>query len=303
MTIKILRSKLAWRLFLCAFCLSAAPFGGAQEVVRTIGSAYDLSVDPGSVLVEDSPLLSIVRATAPEVDSPLVQNVLNYNLSVGMAPVVGLNLRADAWRQQVEGGPAITLTGDNWRNQPTNPYKDDHGVGALSPVNPLLGNQLESNGFDLGASFAWGTDRFGQFTLSSRTTYVQQFENNGTLLELANSDLADADERVVSPELQSSLMLTWQFGNHTASAITNYFDSFKDLSELDLEQLNQLVDSISTIDLQYGYSVRTGLKDRAIISFGVRNIFNEKTAQILNSTTRILDQNGRVAYGSIKYQF
>jgi outer membrane receptor protein involved in Fe transport len=110
-------------------------------------------------------------------------------------------------------------------------------------------------------------------------------------------------DRVVSPELQSSLMLSWQFGNHTARAITNYFDSFKDISELDLEEINAFVDNITTVDLQYGYSVKTGSNDRAIISFGIRNIFNEKTSQILNSTTRILDQNGRVAYGSIKYQF
>jgi outer membrane receptor protein involved in Fe transport len=103
--------------------------------------------------------------------------------------------------------------------------------------------------------------------------------------------------------LQSSLMLTWEFGNHTTTAITNYFDSFKDISELDLDEINALVDDIITVDLQYGYSVETGNNDRAIISFGIRNIFNERTAQILNSNTRILDQNGRVAYGSIKYQF
>ena len=70
-----------------------------------------------------------------------------------------------------------------------------------------------------------------------------------------------------------------------------------------MEEINELVDNITTFDLEYGYSVKTGLHDRAIISFGIRNIFDEKTAQILNSTTRILDQNGRVAYGSIKYQF
>ena len=98
-------------------------------------------------------------------------------------------------------------------------------------------------------------------------------------------------------------MLTWEFGNHTTTAITNYFDSFKDISELDLDEINALVDDIITVDLQYGYSVETGNNDRAIISFGIRNIFNERTAQILNSNTRILDQNGRVAYGSIKYQF
>ena len=139
--------------------------------------------------------------------------------------------------------------------------------------------------------------------MSTKTTYVQDFQNNDSLLELINIELGDPADRVVSPELQSNLMLTWEFGNHTATAITNYFDSFKDISELDLDEINALVDDIITVDLQYGYSVETGNNDRAIISFGIRNIFNERTAQILNSNTRILDQNGRVAYGSIKYQF
>ena len=169
--------------------------------------------------------------------------------------------------------------------------------------NPLLGSNIESNGFDLGASYVWETSRFGQFTLSTKTTYVLEFENNGGLLELGKSELNSLPERIISPELQTSLMLSWQFGNHTASAITNYFNSFKDISELNMDEINDLVDSITTVDLQYGFSVKTGSHDRAIISFGIRNIFNEKTAQILNSTTRILDQNGRVAYGSIKYQF
>jgi len=122
-------------------------------------------------------------------------------------------------------------------------------------------------------------------------------------LQLSQGELSALNEAMVSPELQSSLMLSWQLGNHTASAITNYIDSFKEISELDIDEINELVDNITTVDLQYGYSVETGSNDRAIISFGIRNIFNEKNAQIFNSTTRILDQNGRVAYGSIKYQF
>ena len=98
-------------------------------------------------------------------------------------------------------------------------------------------------------------------------------------------------------------MLTWEFGNHTASAITKHFNAFKDINELNIEEIHALVDNIATVDFQYGYSLETGNNDRAIISFGIRNIFNERTARILNSATRILDQNGRVAYGSIKYQF
>ena len=182
-------------------------------------------------------------------------------------------------------------------------YIEDSAINEFNIENPFIGSNLKSSGFDIGASYVWDTNRFGQFTLSSKTTYVQDFENNDSLLELINIELGDPADRVVSPELQSSLMLTWEFGNHTTTAITNYFDSFKDISELDLDEINALVDDIITVDLQYGYSVETGNNDRAIISFGIRNIFNERTAQILNSNTRILDQNGRVAYGSIKYQF
>lgn len=305
--------KLSANLFrpglLAAAGLLAAVPASAQEIVRAddaAGSTLNFRIAPASPLSADSPLLSIVRDGSQdrqEIGNTVVEEALNYNLSVGITPLEGLNLHADAWRQQVEDAPAIGVVGGEWQGSTTTLLPDTGSGQELSLDNPLLGNQLRANGFDLGASYVWDTNRFGQFTLSTKTTYVEQFANNGTLMELANSELADLDDRVLNPELQSSLKLTWQLGNHSASAITNYFDSFKDISELDVEELNQLVDNITTIDLQYGYSVQTGSRDRAIISFGIRNLFDEKTAQILNSTTRILDQNGRVAYGSIKYQF
>ena len=136
-----------------------------------------------------------------------------------------------------------------------------------------------------------------------KASYVSDFQNTESALELFSEDLIGNSDRVVNSELQSSLMLTWEFGNHTASAITKHFNAFKDINELNIEEIHALVDNIATVDFQYGYSLETGNNDRAIISFGIRNIFNERTARILNSATRILDQNGRVAYGSIKYQF
>lgn len=247
-----------------------------------------------------TPLLNMSRdVEARDVAGTMVEEALNFNLGVAITPLEGLNLSADAWRQEIEETPSAS----SWQGQAPDVYLQDSAINEFNLDNPLLGSSLRSNGFDLGASYAWESDRYGQFTLSSKTTYVQEFENQGSLLELAGTELAGLEERVVSPELQSSLMLTWQLGNHSASAITNYFDSFKDISEMDIEELNALVDNITTIDLQYGYSVETGDRNSAIISFGIRNIFNENASQILNSTTRVLDQNGRVAYGSIKYQF
>ena len=285
-------------LALCAgWFVSAA----AQDVNEAQLSSF--RVDPASVLGTAMPVIELSRnVEAQDFEGALVAEALNFNLGVKITPVAGLNLQADAWRQEILDAPAVTLNTGAQKAMP-NLYLEESAINEFNIQSPLLGSQLERNGFDLGASYMWDTNRFGQFTLSTKATYVQDAENRGTLLDLLNSESAALEDRLVSPELQSSLMLTWQLGNHTASAITNYFDSFKDLSELDLDEINALVDDITTIDLQYGYSVETGSNNRAIISFGIRNIFDEKTAQILNSSTRVLDQNGRVAYGSIKYQF
>ena len=285
-------------LALCAgWFVSAA----AQDVNEVQLSSF--RVDPASVLGTAMPVIELSRnVEAQDFEGALVEEALNFNLGVKITPVAGLNLQADAWRQEISDAPAVTLNTGAQKAMP-NLYLKESAINEFNIQSPLLGSQLERNGFDLGASYMWDTNRFGQFTLSTKATYVQDAENRGSLLDLLNSESAALEDRVVSPELQSSLMLTWQLGNHTASAITNYFDSFKDLSELDLDEINALVDDITTIDLQYGYSVETGSNNRAIISFGIRNIFDEKTAQILNSSTRVLDQNGRVAYGSIKYQF
>ena len=304
--------KFCQPLLAASFALSAVGAWAQDATIQPVpvtqnnnAPVLSFTIAPDSSLIdEDSPVLNIGRSVeAKDVEGTIVENALNFNLGVTLTPLDGLNFRADAWRQQIEDGPAVSNSNNTWQSQAPALYLDDSQINEFNIDNPLLGSQVESNGFDLGASYIWETNRHGQFTLSTKTTYVQNFENSGGLLELAKTDLGSIEDRVISPELQSSLMLTWQFGNHTASAITNYFDSFKDLSELDMEELNALVDNITTLDLQYGYSLGESDKSRAVISFGIRNIFNEKTAQILNSTTRILDQNGRVAYGSIKYQF
>lgn len=280
----------------------------AQDSLSILSSqnapVASFSLGSSTLLGDIQPSISVGRTVeAKDFQNGLVQEALNFNLGLQLAPFEGLSIRADAWRQRVEDSPAASSSdAKQWASQPQL-FIQDSAINDFNLENPLLGSNIETNGFDIGASYAWETSRFGQFTLSSTTTYVDEFENNGSLLELVESGRATVNERMVSPELQSSLMLSWEFGNHRAKAITNYFDSFKDISELDISEINELVDNITTVDFQYGYSVNTGDNDRAIISFGIRNIFNEESAQILNATTRILDQNGRVAYGSIKYQF
>lgn len=274
------------------------------QVLPSVEGSASFRIGPSSILNGAVPALSIARNVEETgFEGAVVEDALNFNLGVAVEPIDGLNVSADAWRSEINKTSTQASMGRDWQPGTSQLYIQDSTINEFNVDNPLVGSQLETNGFDLSASYVWDTSRFGQFTLSTKSTYVNDFENAGGLLELGSDELGAIDERLVSPELQSSMMLSWQFGNHTASAITNYFDSFKDISELDLDEINDLVDNITTFDLQYGYSVKAGAKDRAIISFGIRNLFDEKTAQILNSSTRLLDQNGRVAYGSIKYQF
>lgn len=295
----------------CAFAWIAASaavpaVAQSNELAAQASVAASFRIAPTLLPNGAVPALSISRSVEEKnFEGAVVEDALNFNLGVAVEPVEGLSLSADAWRLQVNDAPAQASLGQGqaWQSGSSSLYLEESTLSEFNVDTSLVGSNLETNGFDLSASYAWDTNRFGQFTLRTTSSYVQDFENRGGLLELGSNELGALDERLVSPELQSSMMLSWEFGNHTASAITNYFDSFKDISELDIDEINDLVDNITTFDLQYGYSVKTGSKDRAIISFGIRNLFDEKTAQILNSSTRLVDQNGRVAYGSIKYQF
>ena len=293
-----------------AFC-AQWQFGYAQTNASSITSEKSgrddfatFKIGPTSVLSEAVvPLIEMARRTeARDIKGSIVENALNFNLGMQISPIPGLEVKAGVWQHEID------QTSQNNLQMSSSPnisrlFIEDSLINEFNIDDPSLGRTVKSEGFDIGASYVWDTDRFGQFILSTKTTYVEDFQNRGSLSDFFEAEIDPEVDRVFSPELQSSLMLTWQFGNHTATAITNYFNSFKDINELDLDEINAFVDNIATVDLQYGYTVNTGNDDRAIISFGIRNIFNERKIKILNSNTQILDQNGRIAYGSIKYQF
>ena len=251
----------------------------SQEVSNGAADAehplISFSIAPVGTTDEAGGLIKVVRtAETRDLRNGLVEDALNYSLGLQTSPVEGLKLDANVWRTQFDAAPL---------------------------QNSLPQPNLRSGGFDVGAAYAWNTNRFGQFTLSTRASYVRDFYNTEGLLDAVNSNLPAA--KLTTPDLRSNLKLSWEFGNHTATAITRYFDSSRDLSELGMDEINDLVDNITTVDLEYGYRMAAGSNDRAVISFGIQNVFDRKTMQILNSATRVLDQNGRVAYGRLKYQF
>jgi outer membrane receptor protein involved in Fe transport len=49
--------------------------------------------------------------------------------------------------------------------------------------------------------------------------------------------------------------------------------------------------------------MKAGKQGQAVFSVGVRNLFDERPEQLPKVGAGRVEQSGRVAYGSIKYQF
>lgn len=243
--------------------------------------------------------------------SGVTQN--DVNLGSGFGPSKGLSLHADAWQVGADtpfvaatSVPELSLLAGA-QDVTTNLFIDDSNLYAglleapsvKATVNP---GEL-AKGIDLSASYVWESPKFGQFIVSTKATYLYDTAKTGNLLDSALPPITDATLLPKGSELQSSLMLTWQVGQHTASAVTHYFDSFEEIGKLNLEQLNELVGNLTTLDLQYGYNLKTGKQGQAVFSVGVRNLFDARPDQLLPAPAATIEPQGRVAYGSIKYQF
>ena len=258
-----------------------------------------------------SPVNSGLKIFRDDVKTPFFgESVNNLNLGMGFSPAKGFDLRADAWRIEVEEQmPAARLMPEAMT--PASGSKgffiDDSNlyaglIEAPSVKDSVIPGQL-AHGIDLSASYVWESPRFGQFIVSTKATYLYDPETANPGFEGPLLPMTENTPLPKGTELQSSVMLTWQAGQHTASAVTHYFDSFEELGKLDMEQLNEIVGNMTTLDLQYGYNMKAGKQGQAVFSVGVRNLFDERPEQLPTVGAGRVEQSGRVAYGSIKYQF
>lgn len=283
-TVSFLLALAASALVSPAAAQSAEPDSDAGRFAAITGAAQSFSQGVGQWLGfgGESSTAEAARSTSPSLDS-----------TIRLSPQLML-----------EAFPALTASDDSLH------LRDISHEHSIQEHAPGLAREL-----DLSASYIWESPRFGQFVLSTNTTYVYNTSNGNpdavrdSATTLSASEGATAALGVV-PELQSSLTFTWQIGNHTATAVTSYTDGIDSISKLgndivNIEQLNELMGEIATLDLRYGYNVKAGRQGNASISVGVRSQFDRRalTPAVDPVSNRLLDTPGRVAYGTIKYQF
>lgn len=248
-----------------------------------------------------------LAVTREDIATPFSTEALNnLNIGIGFSPAKGLDLRADAWRVDAQQQmPAAAVMPEVLIPAAGTGLAIDDSNFSLSlleapTVKSTFSPGQQGNGIDLSASYMWESERFGQFIVSTKATYLYNTTTPDSLMDTVRPQTGNT-LLPQGTELQSSLMLTWRAGQHSATAVTHHFDSFEELGNLNLEQFNELVGNLTTLDLQYGYNLKTGKQGEAVFSVGVRNLFDARPQP--NQPPSSVEQRGRVAYGTIKYQF
>lgn len=287
--------------------LAGLAFGLIVAVPAAAQSLPPVQVPAPSLLSTEDNGFNVTRNA---VQTPFSSEYIsNLNLGMVFSPVKGLDLRADAWRVDVQGQmPAAAVMPEAlFSASVPGLFIDDSNLYAGMLETPSVKSTVtpgqQAHGIDLSASYVWESPRFGQFIVSTKSTYLYDTATPGSVLDGAIVPVTESNLLPKGTDLQSSLMLTWQIGNHTASAVTHYFDSFEELGNMNLEQLNELVGNMTTLDLQYGYNLKAGKQGQAVFSLGVRNLFDSRPEQMQERRAGAIEQSGRVAYGTIKYQF
>lgn len=249
-----------------------------------------------------------LAVTREDIATPFSTEALNnLNIGIGFSPAKGLDLRADAWRVDAQQQmPAAAVMPEVLIPAAGTGLAIDDSNFSLSlleapTVKSTFSPGQQGNGIDLSASYMWESERFGQFIVSTKATYLYNTTTPDSLMDTVRPQTGNT-LLPQGTELQSSLMLTWRAGQHSATAVTHHFDSFEELGNLNLEQFNELVGNLTTLDLQYGYNLKTGKQGEAVFSVGVRNLFDARP-QPNQPPSSAVEQRGRVAYGTIKYQF
>ena len=128
---------------------------------------------------------------------------LNINFGVQVSPTNGLNLSADAWRLEVgDQPPGKSLPANTLQSGLPGIYLESEPGAAFNIDQRLQNSNLEANGVDLGASYIWNTDNLGQFTLSTKASYIYDMNQRSNIPDAVALINSDALSLTTSADLQ-----------------------------------------------------------------------------------------------------
>lgn len=173
--------------------------------------------------------------------------------------------------------------------------------------------------FDLSATYSFEIGNLGNFYAQAQATYVDtykfQLSQLDPIREAAGAQNDSFGAVAAIPEWRANAALTWNRGNHSATATVRYVDEVTfDANEFSFQrffpgstwQSTDVIRAWTQLDAYYTYRDLELLGGNSSISVGLRNATDreaQKTGMIAGAVAELQEVLGRVVYARLNYEF
>lgn len=255
---------------------------------------------------------SIVIVRTQGSDNLAPQSSENFNLGVIFRPIDDMQVSLDYWSfdytdliTQDEGAQAI-VDNDCDDGVLNDPRIIRSGSGQLRIVNSEFINtgSVSTNGLDLVTNYDLPFEKYGEFRAGLNLTYVNKFEvNDGSTTFDGVGSRNFKNQFGSMPQIRAAASLNWNSGDHNANLFVKYIDSYKN------DQFNDyVVDSFTSVDVNYSTSIRLLDGEPTSVKVGVRNLLDEDPPSLGDKQRpayddRVHDIRGRAMYLEVMQSF
>lgn len=256
--------------------------------------------------------ITVVRVEGS--DSLVPESSTNYNLGVVWQPVLGLDISLDYWRYeykdlitQDEGPQAIVDNDFNDDGIPNDPRVERTGSGQLRAINSAFINtgEVNTDGLDLAISYRAPPKSFGDIKVGAAVSWINSFEvvnADGTTFDgVGNRNFTNQFSSL--PEIRANAFASWKLGSHQVNATLRYIDSYEND-----QNDGYVVDSWTSVDLQYAVDLNLVRSSDTRLTVGARNLFDVDppslgVGQRPGYDDVVHDIRGRTLYVGVKQTF
>ena len=237
----------------------------------------------------------------------------NTNLGVVWTPSDNFNMRVDWWQFDYEDVITIENAQGKLSADPNGPDIRRNDSGQLQGVSTNFINAatVETDGVDVSADWNIPAGDKGDFGVQLAYSQFLSYEipdGNGGTRDVVG--LFNHDNFVRSmPEKKWNLTADWERGNHSASMVVYYVDSYKTERAVPASAealgFNSGINNWTTIDLSYNYNFNLG-DTQAVFTLGGKNLQDKEAPRVYDAANfsydpKHHDPRGRMLFARLKF--
>ncbi len=231
----------------------------------------------------------------------------NYNIGFIYTPksMSQLTLKADYWNIRLNDVISAPNIQDLYNGiSPIGTITRDANLFPSFDLRVTNGGEITANGYDLGASYRWNTERLGRFTFDATATYATRFERIfGPVISEFHGQYTSSYGAM--PKLKAVFGANWQKSGWEAALFVRYKSGMDEVVSGKIRR----IDDYMTSDIQLAYSFGDDVKRahdilrNTRVYIGVENWWDQELS-FVNTTAdgwdRESDYRGRYVYAGFR---